>query len=118
MRRMLFEQVKVVPGGVGVVVDRTGFLSAILGVNVTAGTDSNLKVTVQHSDTEDGEFVAVDDSHIGVEGALKEIKVSAGDMVNMDIDLIGCKPYIKIEVVTEATATYALVLGDCSRNPV
>ncbi|MGL5435882.1 MAG: hypothetical protein ACRDBO_10860 [Lachnospiraceae bacterium] len=118
MKRALFETAKVIPDGVGTVINRSGFLSAILGINVSAGADKSLAVQVQHCDTEDGEFAAVDDSHIGVDGKLKELTVNAGDMINVDIDLLACREYIKIVVITEATAAYALTLGDPTQAPV
>lgn len=118
MKRELFENVKVVPGGVGAVIDRSGFLSAVLGISVSAAVNKSLELEVQHCDTEAGEFKAVEDSHIGVDGVLKEQTVNAGDMLNVDIDLLGCKQYIKIVATTEATATYALTLGDPAQAPV
>ena len=117
MKRALFETIKVIPGGVGVVINRSGFLSAVLGVNVSAAVDEELVLTVEHCDTESGTFEEVDDSHIGVEGPLRKVIVNAGDLANMDIDLIGCKEYVKITVTTNATATYALTLGDPAQAP-
>lgn len=117
MKRNLFETVKVIPGGVGVAVKRSGFLSAILAVNVSAGTNEALAITVEHSDKEAGPFTLVEDSHIGVQGEIKVAKVSAGDMINIDIDLIACKEFVKITATTGATATYALALGDPAQAP-
>lgn len=117
MKRQLFETIRVIPGGVGAVINRSGFLSAVLAINVSAGTDEELEVTVQHCDTEGGTFEDVKDSHIGVEGTLRKVIVSANDLANMDIDLIGCKEFIKITVTTSATATYALCLGDPAQAP-
>lgn len=118
MKRELFENVKVIPDGVGVVIDRSGFLSAVLGISVTAAVNESLKLEVQHCDTESGTYEPVEDSHIGVDGILKEQTVNAGDMLNVDIDLLGCKQYIKIMATTNATATYALTLGDPAQAPV
>lgn len=134
MKRELFENVKVIPGGVGVVVDRSGFLSAVLGVNMVA--TGTLKVKVEHSDEEEGEFTALTDPVAGVTGALKEIEAEAGTVVNVPIDLLGCKNFIKITVeeitsgseaestdggdsgTETATVTYAVVLGDPALAPV
>lgn len=118
MKRELFENVKVVPDGVGVVIDRFGFLSAVLGISVAVAVNESLELEVQHCDTESGAFEPVEDSHIGVDGTLKEQTVNAGDMLNVDIDLLGCKQYIKIVATTGATATYALTLGDPALAPV
>lgn len=48
---------------------------------------------------------------------MRKVIVNAGDLANMDIDLIGCKEYVKITVTTNATATYALTLGDPAQAP-
>ena len=45
-------------------------------------------------------------------------KVSATALVNFDIDLVGCKRYIKINVTGPTTATYAVALGDPVEAPV
>lgn len=116
MKRELFENVKVIPGGTDAVIDRTGFLSAVIGANVTAA--GTIKVKLEHSDAEDGEFTELDDPYVGVSGNLKEIEVEAGDMVNIDIDLLGCKNFVKITVEGTAEATCAVVLGDPAVAPV
>lgn len=116
MKRELFENVKVIPGGTDVVIDRTGFLSAVFGANVT--TTGTLKVKLEHADAEDGEFAGVDDPYAGVDGPLKEMEAAAGSMVNIDIDLLGCKNFVKITVEGTAEATCAVVLGDPAVAPV
>lgn len=78
----------------------------------------NLHFPVTHCDTQDGDFVAVDDAYIGIDGPLRETAVKTGDMLNIDIDLLGCKDYIKITPTTEATVEYAVVLGDPAQAPV
>jgi len=50
--------------------------------------------------------------------------VAAGELVNIDVDLIGCKEYIKVQAEYSAagaaatvTSDYALALGDYDRIP-
>lgn len=119
MKRELFENVKVIPGGIGVAVDRTGFLSAVLGVS--AKEADTLKIKVEHADTADDTFVALDDPFAGVTGALQDVTVEAGENVNICIDLIGCKDYVRIGVDGSAegqTVSSALILGDPAAAPV
>ncbi len=117
MKRELFENVKVIPAGAGAVIERTGFLSAVLGINAPA--DGKLEIRVEHSDTEDGEFVALDDPFAGVTGEIKDIDVGAGTVTNICIDLIGCKNYVKISVEGgETGASCAVALGDPVAAPV
>ena len=112
MKRELYNNVKLIPGGTAVAIDRSGFLSAIVAASVTTAADGQkVAFSVTHCDTQDGEFVAVDDDHIGIDGPLR-------DMLNVDIDLLGCKQYIKITPTTEATVVYAVVLGDPAQAPV
>lgn len=119
MKRELYNNVKLIPGGTAVAIDRSGFLSAIVAASVTAAADGQkVAFSVTHCDTQDGEFVAVDDDHIGIDGPLREAAVKTGDMLNVDIDLLGCKQYIKITPTTEATIEYAVVLGDPAQAPV
>ena len=51
---------------------------------------------------------------------LSSIAVGQNELVAVDLDLVGCKQYIKVTVTPggSAAATYALVLGDPSRMPV
>lgn len=124
MKRELFENVKVIPGGTAAVIDRSGFLSAIIGAAVDApeeGKEAGLKklsFTVTHADAEDGEYAPVADPYIGINGPLGEISVSEGGIVNVEIDLLGCKRYLKITPSTDAaTVNYAVVLGDPTKAP-
>ena len=69
MKRELFSNVKVIPGGMDAAIDRSGFLSAVIGASVTTATgDQTLSFAVTHCDTSDGSFEAVNDPFIGVEG--------------------------------------------------
>ncbi len=115
MKRELFENVKVIPGGTGVVINRTGFLSAVLAIS--AATAGNAKIKIEHADANDGEFVELNDPFAGVTGPVKDVAVEAGMTANVCIDLAGCKNYIKIS--TEGlTAECAVVLGDPASAPV
>ncbi len=119
MKRELFENVKVIPGGTGAAIDRTGFLSAVLGVSAKAA--DTVKVKVEHADTADGVFKVLDDPFAGVTGALQDVIVEADETVNICIDLIGCRQYVRISVEGSAegqTISSALVLGDPATAPV
>lgn len=119
MKRELFENVRVIPGGTGAAIDRAGFLSAVLGIS--AKVADTLKIKVEHADTADGTFTALDDPFVGVTGALGDVGVKAGETVNICLDLIGCKEYVKISVEGSATGqeiSSALILGDPAAAPV
>ena len=60
-------------------------------------------------------------------GILKEVAVKSGDEVKMNLDLLGCKRYVKITPTISFTggsspaaadAAYAMVLGDPTQAPV
>ncbi len=119
MKRELFENVKVIPGGLSAAIDRTGFLSAVLGVSAQA--EDTLKIKAEHSDTENGEFTEIDDQFIGITGALEDVAVGEGQTVNICIDLLGCKRYIKLSVEGSAEGqalSSAVALGDPATAPV
>lgn len=138
MKRLLFENIKVMPYANGQVTDRLGVLSGVLGINVTAVDDSAAAVVaVTHCDTRDGTFEPVKDDGIFLGETVVErdptgkiiqcsasVPVTAGQLINVDIDLLGCKQYIKVNVTyvakavtVSATAEYAIVLGDCHEAP-
>ena len=119
MKRQLLQNVKVLPVTSGTtVIDRDGLLSAVLGI--TAAGDTTVSVT--HCDTETGTFEAVkDDRMFGLDtqvdtgGAVSVIVPAAsGDLLNVSIDLIGCKQFIKVT----AAGAFAITLGDSDRQPV
>lgn len=114
MKRALIQNVKVMPYTLETAIDREGYLSAILAASVTAGTSA--KVSVTHCDTENGSYEAVPDDFIVV--GKDEASFTATALVNFDIDLVGCKRYIKINVTSPTTATYAVALGDPVEAPV
>ena len=110
MKRALIQNVKVMPYTLETAIDREGYLSAILAASVTAGTSA--KVSVTHCDS----YEAVPDDFIVV--GKDEASFTATALVNFDIDLVGCKRYIKINVTGPTTATYAVALGDPVEAPV
>lgn len=119
MKRELIQNVKVTPYTSEDAIDRDGFLSAVLGVLVGTPTGSPtglaVKLTVTECDTESGSYTPAADKLIPVDKAL----------VNFDLDLVGCKQFIKIKVEVvctggssaSCTATAALVLGDKAYTP-
>ena len=122
MKRALFDTVTVLPFASGSVFDRTGYESAVLAVTLAANSEATVKV--EHCDTIDGTFVAVPDSRLFVDNPVDK---STGEAIitneaeedavaNLDIDLIGCKAFVKI-TVTGGTAG-ALALGDATDAPV
>lgn len=137
MKRELLESVKAIPYTLEQVVDRLGALSAVLGISVTSATDdAQATVTVTHADASDGTFEAVPDERIFLEDTIVErdstgkfvrsiatMPVVTGDLLNVDIDLLGCKQFVKVAVTYDGgaspsvTAAYALTLGDNHTNP-
>lgn len=133
MKRELFQNITAIPYTSGDAIDRRGFLSAVIGTNIASG--ATLTIKAEHSD--DGEtFVAVTDKLVFpempteggeytfvntpieaevVEGA--ESPVETGGLVNVDVDLVGLKPYVKF-TVTGATGSPVVVLGDSMAQPV
>lgn len=142
MKRNLFQNVTAIPYKSGEAINRTGFLSAVIGANVSSGAE--VTITVTHSD--DGEtFEAVTDKLVFPDtqtegGVLKftaptvetvideDAKTNetpaapagstpAGMLVGIDVDLVGLKNFVKF-AVTGAEAALAVVLGDAAVQPV
>ena len=136
MKRELFDNVMVIAKASGAVIDREGYLSAVFAADVGSftgnPTGATLSIKVEHCDTDSGSFVAVPDTkldpeHTSVEGKLPDIAVADGDAVQVNIDLLGCKRYIKITPTISfeggtspaaENAADALVLGDPAEAPV
>ena len=116
MKRALFETVAVLPLVSGSVVQRTGYESAVLALTVAQNATATVKV--EHCDTQDGTFEAVFvDNPVNESGeAIVKNEGPAAAVANLDIDLVGCKEFIKI-TVTGGTAG-ALALGDAIDYPV
>lgn len=137
MKRELLENVKVQPYTSGDAIDREGYLSAVLGVSLGAATGNptgiTVKVTFTECDTEGGSYTPVADKLV-VPGKTTDdtgaVTIEAGpagsELHNIDIDLVGCKQFIKATVAVECTggtspsctATCAIALGDKNVQPV
>ncbi len=125
MKRTLFQNITAIPYTSGDAIDREGFLSAVIGANVAAGTTVTVKV--EHSD--DGEtFVPVTDKLVfpekqtdGGEYTFKNPTVEGaedtGSVVNIDVDLVGLKNIVKF-TVTGNDGGLVVVLGDSATQPV
>lgn len=121
MKRALFDTVAVLPFTSGSITQRMGFESTILSLTVAAGKTATVKV--EHADTEDGTFEAVSDTRLFVDNpvdkdgnALVKNETEAEAVANLNIDLIGCKEFVKI-TATDGTLS-ALALGDATDHPV
>jgi len=133
MKRQLLETTKVFPYTQGSAFDRLGFLSAVMGIRVdSADADTVAKITVLHCDTDSGTYEAVLDERNFLDKTqvkrnekgnlvqtFVEIPVAAGDLLNLDIDLVGCAQFVKVNVEYTGTvsAAFAVALGDNSFNP-
>lgn len=137
MKRELLENVKVQPYTSGDAIDREGYLSAVLGVSLCAATGTptgiTVKVTFTECDTEGGSYTPVADKLVvpgkttDDTGAVTiEADPTGSELHNIDIDLVGCKQFIKATVAVECTggsspsctATCAIALGDKNVQPV
>lgn len=137
MKRALIQNVKVTPYTSEDVINREGFLSAVLGVLVGTPTSTPtgmaVKLTVTESDEEAGSYTPAADKLIPIDKALDadgaisvDTDAAGGALVDFDLDLVGCKQFVKIkfEIVCtggstpSCTATAALALGDASEVPV
>ncbi len=130
MKRSLFQNITAIPYTSGDTIDRSGFLSAVIGANVASG--ATLTIKAEHSDdgetfvpvtdklvfpevpTEGGEYTFVNEP---IKAKDEEGAVEAGGLVNVDVDLVGLKPYVKF-TVTGATGSPVVVLGDSNAQPV
>lgn len=121
MKRALFDTVAVLPFASGSITERMGYESAVLALTVDAGKTAVVKV--EHSDTAEGTFAAVPDSRLFIDNpvnaagnALVKNEAEADAVANLNIDLVGCKEFVKISV-TDGTIA-ALALGDATDHPV
>ena len=121
MKRALFDTVTILPFESGSIFDHMGYESAVLAVTVAASGKATVKV--EQCDTGDGTFAAVPDSRLFVDNptdkdgnAVITNEAAAEAVGNLDIDLIGCKQFVKV-TVTGGTAG-ALALGDATDHPV
>lgn len=137
MKRELIQNVKVTPHTSEDAINREGFLSGILAVKVGSPSGSPtgmaVKLTITESDQSGTGYAPVKDKLVCVgnaplddAGAISVTTDAAGGaLVNFDLDLVGCKQFIKIKVEVvctggpsaSCTATAALVLGDKAYTP-
>lgn len=139
MKRQLFESIKSMPYDSGQSVDRLGALSAVLAIGMTAADPGAFAVvSVTHAETETSTFEPTADERMFMndtyvlrdadgqfEKSFVRLPVAANDLVNVEIDLVSCAQFIKINVEyvdthgvsVSATATYTLTLGDYTHNP-
>ena len=131
MKRELFQNITAIPYTSGDAIDKTGFLSAVIGANIAAG--AKMTVKVEHSDdgetfepvtdprvfpeqsTKDGEYTFENPADAGAEDA--EGELDTGGVVNVDVDLVGLKHIVKF-TVTGNDGGLVVVLGDNSVQPV
>ncbi len=123
MKRELIQNTKVQPYVSGTAIERTAFLSGILGAAI--GTEGDLTITIAHSDAADGTFENVKDKNVFIgkraeDGAITVSGLAVNDIVNVDIDLEGLKNFIKITAsgTAAASTTLAVALGDHNVQPV
>lgn len=134
MNNRLLESVKVTPYASAAVIDRAGFNSAIFAASITSitgdPTAAKLGIAITECDTADGDFAAVADTLVIPDGVKEwpiDLEAATPALhINVDLDLIGCKRYIKITATVTLTAgttpastnAYALALGDSRTAPV
>lgn len=119
MRRSILQNIKVKPYSAGDAIDRDRYLSAVLAIHCTTVTgNATAEIAVEHCDTETGTFETLDDPRAVLDN--KIVKLAANELYNADIDLAGCRRYVKLKVTIAGTATcvYALALGDAAQYPV
>ena len=133
MKRELFKTILVTVSPEGKAIDRQGFFFVVLAVSVGEITGEPekclLSIELEHGDSADGPFTDVKDTMLDPErasekGGIPDREVENGSRGEIQIDLLGCKPYIKVTPSISfeggtnpaATAAYALVLGDPVSN--
>jgi len=94
-------------------IDREGFLTAVIGG--TVDTAGDVSIAVQDCDTESGTFTDVTDAWLFIGGGDGTVTAEADELVNVDVDLVGCKRYVKF--ITDFDEV-AVVLGDAAIQPV
>ena len=119
MKRALFDTVAVLPFTSGSIIPRLGYASAVLAV--TVASKGKAVVTAEHCDTADGTFTAVADSRLFLDNPVEDgAAVIANDtaaeiVANLNIDLTGCKAFVKLTVTGGEAG--ALAPGDAARYP-
>jgi hypothetical protein len=118
MKRVLLDNVKVIPYKSADTFDKLNFASAVLGASVSKG--GTMSIQVRHCDEIDGEFEDVADPRVLPDGSSIEIDPEAVEsgavIVNAALDLEGCKRYVQI--ITSMGENHALTLGDPTYMPI
>lgn len=139
MIRKLFESVMTFIYTLDSALFRGTAQSLVFGMDIkSADSDTVAEITVSHCDEENGTYEAVCDERLFLDRtkvkrdsdtgeiikAYLSVPVSAGDLFNMDIDLLGCSKYIKISVEYRANGSpanvdvdYCCALGDFKVEP-
>ena len=117
MKRELIQNVKVQPYTSGAALDRTGFLSGVIGAVI--GTAGALTLTITHSD-DNSSYEAVTDKLVFPEKQTEGGTFTTEELEVGDIVLLGLKNYVKITASGAAatSTTLAVVLGDKHVQPV
>ena len=137
MKRELIQNIKVIPYKSEDTIDRERFLSGVLAVSLGAATGDptgiTVKIAVTECDTQGGSYTAVKDKHVFIdrtadgEGAITLTADKSGnELHNLDLDLAGCKKFVKLAVTVNCTGgtspscdvTCAIALGDNVVQPV
>jgi hypothetical protein len=129
MKRELLQNIIVQPYISGASIDRQGFLSGVLGINVAAPTGSPSAAQIALTVTESNDntaFTPITDALAILGDSTLPIDTAEGLNANIDLDLVGLKQYVKITAAITftggtspaAVATYALALGDKNEQPV
>jgi len=118
MKRALFDTVKVRPHAIADAIDREAYLSLVLGIVCSAATATpSVTFKLQHAATSDGSFVDVPDELAII--TKQPISLAKNGVYQLNVDLLGCKRFVKVVPTIEGTATlaYALALGDNPTQP-
>lgn len=120
MKRELLQNVKILPYTSGDALDTTGFNSVVIGA--IAGSAGTLTITITQSDSKDGVYDDIKNIQIFVDrtshkdnaGVIDIENVESGNEININVDIIGLKNYIKITATGAASSgtSLAVALGD------
>lgn len=126
MKRELLQNVKILPYTSGNALDTTGFNSVVIGA--VAGNDGTLTITITQSDSKDGVYEEIKNKQIFIDktshkdnaGVIDIENITSGNEINVNVDIIGLKNYIKITATGDASTGTALavVLGDSNCQPI
>lgn len=122
MKRELFDNVCIMPYENGGEIDRAGYLSAVVAFCL-AGGGASAAVKVETSDVAGGEYAAVKDTKLFLDqpvdadgNAVIVNSAPVEGIANVNVDLVGCKRYIKVTV--DGGEPVAVALGDPCEMPV